>query len=325
MTWKYFVGYHQIVPSQIRDEVHRRCLPNLAQLAKTPWKVKQILLKAELFTVCKHATQSAQICLSSVPKPHWIPWAEQRQTAPSLVHSGSVFLWAEDDRWVSEGRSNKPVFIQNRWLQYPIQTVHRGCGCRPSAEAATATAEQGVCTVTPNPDLEWVHCSSSAQPRFHAEQGASWANRPGFILSTGHKCTLLYSPCVMTEYFNIWISMPPAPQPTYIPRVTKKSSKITATAVYVYEVWFSKAQNSFKSKSIFRGTLKGTSSQWGRFPYQISNFSSNHSRDRVDPKEKRAECYFNHVRFPLHRYSENGWMIYERVFLICKIVRKGCI
>jgi len=42
--------------------------------------------------------------------------------------------------------------------------------------------------------------------------------------------------CVITEYFNIWRNMPPALQPTYIPRVAKKSSKITATVVYVYEV-----------------------------------------------------------------------------------------
>lgn len=165
------------------------------------------------------------------------------------------------------------------------------------------TAKQGGCTVTPNPGLEWVHRSSSAQPRFHAEQDA---NRPDFILNIVHKCTPLYSLCVITEYFNIWISMPPAPQPAYIPRVTKKSSKITATVVYVYEVWFSKAQNSFKSKSICRGTLKGTSSQWGRFPYQISNFSSNHSRHRVDPKESEKNVILSVYVF--HSMDTQKWL-----------------
>lgn len=119
ITWKYFVGYHQVVLSQIRDEVCIRCLPNLNQLAKAPLKVKQLLSKAELFAVCKPAMQRAQICLLSVQKRHQISWAEQQQTAPNLVHSGSVCLQAED-RWVSEGRSHKPVFTQNRWLQHPM-------------------------------------------------------------------------------------------------------------------------------------------------------------------------------------------------------------
>lgn len=106
---------------------------------------------------------------------------------------------------------------------------------------------RGGCTVTPNPGLEQVHRSSSAQPCFRVKQ-TSWANRPGFILSTLHKGTWLYSLCVITEYFNIWISMPPAPQPTYIPRVTKKSSKITATVVYVYEVRFFKGSKLIQIK-----------------------------------------------------------------------------
>lgn len=299
MTWKYFVRYCQIAPSQIRDEVCSRCLPDIAQLAKAPLKVKQILLKAELFTVCKPAVQRAQICLLSVQKPHRIPWAEQRQTAPNLVHSGSVCLWTEDDRWVSKGRSDKPVFIENRWLQYPVQTAHWDCGCHPSAEAAVATAKQGGCTVTPNPGLEWVHCSSSAQSRFRAEQDASWANRPGFILSTVHKCTPLYSLCVITEYFNIWISMPPAPQPTYIPRVTKVLQNHSRCSVCVRSMIF-KGSKLIQIKINLQRNPQRHSSQWGRFPYQISNFSSNHSRGRVDPKEKREECYFKRVHFPLH-------------------------
>lgn len=41
MTWKVFVRYHLIALSQMRDEVCSRCLPDLAQLAKAPSKVKQ--------------------------------------------------------------------------------------------------------------------------------------------------------------------------------------------------------------------------------------------------------------------------------------------
>jgi len=51
MRLKYFIRYHQITPSQVRDEVRNRCLPTIAQLAKVLLKVKQMLLKAELFSV----------------------------------------------------------------------------------------------------------------------------------------------------------------------------------------------------------------------------------------------------------------------------------
>lgn len=73
MKWKYFVRYHNIAQSQIKGEVCSTCFPSLAQLAKALLKVKEILLKAELFTVCKPAMPSAQMCLLSVQKPHQIP------------------------------------------------------------------------------------------------------------------------------------------------------------------------------------------------------------------------------------------------------------
>lgn len=125
------------------------------------------------------------------------------------------------DAWEKVGATNLSLSRTGGWRVQCRQ--HTGCGCHTSMEAAMATV-----TVSQNPGLKWVHRSSTAQPCFQAEQDASLANRPGFILRKG---TPLYSLCVITEHFNIWVSVLRTPQPACIPRVTKNSSKITSTLV----------------------------------------------------------------------------------------------